>query len=302
MKIFAQCVTRVLTTKGLVTITATPENGRTELVDKFIVNKEGDLYWQNATWWDAHVNAGGHISEKDIKDMISAIPAWQLDMRSKGIPVMGSGMVYDVADSTIKCESFSIPDHWKRVAAIDIGISHDTAVVWSAYDGENDCIYIYDCYHADSGVPALHAHAINSKGNWIPVILPHDADNRERGSGMTVAQYYKEAGVNTAYDTFYNPIGMDGKKNNFVEPGIMEIRERMMTGRLKVFDHCSRVFEEKAKYHRDNGRIAKVFDDTMDAMRYSALSVTHRGVSKSEAGQGFSSAYSDNIERWNQSY
>lgn len=302
MNIFTQCVTRTLTTQGLVTLTATPENGRTELVDKFMVNKDGDLYWQNATWWDAHENVGGHISDQDIKDMLSAIPGWQLEMRSKGIPIMGSGMIYDVADQTIRCESFTIPDHWKRCAAVDIGISHDTAVVWTTYDPENDCIYVYDCYHADSGVPALHAHAINAKGNWIPVILPHDADNRERGSGMTVAQYYRDAGVNTQYDTFYNPIGMDGKKNNFVETGLMEIRERMMTGRFKVFDHCHRVFEEKARYHRDSGKIVKVFDDTMDAMRYSAMSVTHRGISKNEAGLGFSSAHQDNISRWNSAY
>lgn len=297
MNIFSQCVTRTLTTKGLVVLTATPENGRTELVDKFMVNKEGDLYWQNATWWDAP-----HITEKDIKDMLAAIPDWQVQMRSRGEPVMGSGLIYDVSDEQIRCESFPIPDHWRRIAGVDIGITHDTAVVWSAYDPDGDVVYIYDAYHADGGVPALHAHAINARGNWIPVVLPHDSQNMERGSGMSVAQYYINAGVNAKHETFYNKIGMDGKKNNFVEPGIMEIRERMKTGRFKVFNHCHRVFEEKARYHRTEGKIVKTFDDTMDAMRYSAMSVTHRGVSKNDANHGYTSAYNDNISRWNSSY
>lgn len=312
LKIFAQCVTRTLTTKGMVTITATPENGRTPLVDKFMLqdkknNKieddDGDveidnaqLYWQQATWWDAP-----HISEKDIKEMLAAIPAWQHEMRSKGIPMMGSGMVYEVADEDIKCTPFEIPNHWPQICAMDIGFDHDTAAVWTAYDEAHDTIYVTDCYAMEGGVPSLHATAINARGKWIPVVLPHDAQNTERGSGMSVARYYEEAGVNALVEPFYNPIDWDGKKNRFVEPGLMNIRERMLTGRFKVFANCEKVFEEKGKYHRKEGRIVKKEDDTMDAMRYSALSVTHRGVAKRSSGYS-SSAYEDNWKHYNDPY
>lgn len=308
MRIFSQCVTRTLTTKGLVTITATPENGLTELVDKFMKG-EGDedtgaLYFQNATWWDAHENLGGHISDKDIAVMSSGIPKWQLDMRSKGLPLLGSGLIYDVADDPIRCRPFDIPDTWKRCCAIDIGIDHPTAAVWSAYDANTDTIYVYDCYKESGFTPAYHAPAINGRGMWIPVILPHDADNTEKGSGMSVAQFYRNAGVNVAFEKFHNPIGHDGKQNFFVEPGITDIRERMMSGRFKIFDidATAALFEEKARYHRKEGKIVKENDDLMDAMRYSVMSVTHRGVSKRDAGEGYSAAYKDNIARWNQSY
>ena len=294
LEIFAQCVTRTATTGGLVTITATPENGLTKLVDQFMKNEKGKLYFQNATWDDAP-----HLTEAVKAELLASIPEWQHEMRSRGIPMMGEGLVYDVAESDIAIDPFEIPSHWKRVCAVDIGIAHDTAAVWTAYDGATDTIYIYDAYHAKAGVPSLHATAINARGNWIPVVLPHDADNTERGSGKSVAQYYREAGVNALLETFYNPVDWDGKKHNLVEPGIVEMTQRMKTGRLKVFKTCGRFFEEMRRYHRKDGRIVKTFDDMMDAARYSALSVKGRGISAGEGAEGFNSSFND---QWNQNF
>ena len=93
-------------------------------------------------------------------------------MRSRGLPVMGEGLVYSVSESDIACEPFEIPSHWRRVCGIDVGISHDTAAVWTAYDASTDTMYIYDCYSANADVPAIHATAINARGKWIPCVLP----------------------------------------------------------------------------------------------------------------------------------
>lgn len=49
-QIYAQCVTRTATTGGLVTFTATPENGLTKVIDLFMKDTSGMLYFQNATW------------------------------------------------------------------------------------------------------------------------------------------------------------------------------------------------------------------------------------------------------------
>lgn len=288
LEIYSQCVTRTATTGGLVTITATPENGLTKLVDLFMKNDKGMLYFQNATWDDAP-----HLTEAVKAELLASIPEWQHEMRSRGIPMMGEGLIYDVAESDIAIDPFEVPSHWQRLCAVDIGIAHDTAAVWSAYDASTDTIYIYDAYHAKAGVPALHATAINARGTWIPVVLPHDADNTERGSGRSVAQYYREAGVNVLMETFYNPVDWDGKKHNLVEPGLVEMTQRMKTGRLKVFKSCGRFFEEMRRYHRKDGRIVKTFDDTMDAARYSALSVKGRGISAGEGAAGYNASYND---------
>lgn len=295
-EIYAQCVTRTATTNGSVTITATPEHGLTKLVEMFMNDKSGSLYWQNATWDDAP-----HITPERKKQLLDAIPEWQHDMRSRGIPILGSGLVYPISESDVRVDPFAIPSHWPRVCAMDIGISHDTAATWSAYDKETDTIYVYDHYSANAGVPAVHSMAINKRGAWIPVILPHDADNVERGSGKTVGSYYKDAGVNVAYETFYNPIGTDGKKNNFVEPGILELTQRMQTGRLKIFSTCHKIFEEMRKYHRKDGKIVKSDDDSVDAMRYSVMSVMHRGKSENDVA-GINSTYDANWENFSNNY
>ncbi|MCS5736640.1 phage terminase large subunit family protein, partial [Herbiconiux daphne] len=233
------------------------------------------------------------------KELLASIPSWQHEMRSRGIPMMGEGLIYDIPETAITVPPIEIPQHWRRCCAIDVGINHPTAAVWTAYDAATDTVYVYDVYCEKGGVPSQHGTAINARGNWIPVILPHDADNTEKGSGKSVAQYYREAGVNVMPETFYNPITWDGKKHNFVEPGIMDMLQRMKTGRLKVFATCGRFFEEMRRYHRKDGKIHKEYDDVMDAARYSALSVATRGISQGESEMGFNTAYKD---QWNSYY
>ena len=50
-----------------------------------------------------------------------------------------------------------------------------------------------------------------------------------------------------------------------------DLRDRMMTGRFKVFDHCSEWFEEFRQYYRKDGRIVKAHDDLLDATRYGVM-------------------------------
>ena len=51
------------------------------------------------------------------------------------------------------------------------------------------------------------------------------------------------------------------------EAGVIDMLERMQTGRLKVFSGCSAWLEEFRMYHRLNGKIVKEMDDLMSATR-----------------------------------
>lgn len=282
LALYEQALTRTTTTKGKIVITATPENGLTPLVKMFMQDQSGELYFQNATWDDV-----SHISDEDKRIMLASIPKWKHDLRTKGIPVLGEGMVYSTECplDDILCEPFEIPESWRKVCGIDVGYTHDTAVVWSAYDSNTDTIYVYDCYSAAGGTPSLHSHAIRSRGDWIPVVLPHDADNTERGSGQSVAHFYRQAGVNTLTETFYNPLDLTGgAMNNFVMIGIQDILQRMNTGRFKIFKtgNTKPLMNEIMTYQFKDGKIKKIDDDLVDAMRYSAMSVVFRGKSKEQ--------------------
>jgi phage terminase large subunit-like protein len=273
--IYPQCLTRTATGNdgegGYVALTLTPENGMTELVAQFQDNPASGQFLQNVTWDDAP-----HLNEATKEQLLEAIPEYQRKMRSMGIPVLGEGMVFPISEEVVKCESFEIPPHFKKLAAVDFGITHPTTCVWTAYNPDNDTIYVYEIYKCEGEVPAVHASAIKARGKDIPVVYPHDGDNTEKGTGQTLAQMYMNAGVKMN-NRFTNADG-----TNHVEPGLMEMLERFRTGRLKVFDNLKPWFDEFRRYHRKNGKIHKDFDDLMDATRYAAISVTRFGLNEVE--------------------
>ena len=273
--IYPQCLTRTATGNdgkgGYLVATMTPENGMTELVSQFMDNPQKGQYLQNVTWEDAP-----HITSETKDQLLAAIPEYQREMRSRGVPILGEGMVFPIAEEAIKEEPFEIPKHYKKLCAIDFGITHPTTVVWSAYNPDTDTIYIYDAYKKEGEIPAVHAAVIKSRGKSIPMIYPHDGDSTEKGSGKTLAEMYLESGV-LMIGKFTNADG-----TNYVEPGLMEMLERFRTGRLRVFSNLTQWFEEFRRYHRKKGKIHKDFDDLMDATRYAAVSVTRFGQNESE--------------------
>jgi uncharacterized membrane protein YgcG len=112
---------------------------------------------------------------------------------------------------------------------------------------------------------AVHAEAIKRRGAY-PVSWPHDAGSREAGSGATVAAIYKQHGVAMLPERATFPDG-----GYSVEAGLLEMTERMQTGRLKVFSHLREWFEEFQLYHRKNGQVVKLQDDLMSATRYALM-------------------------------
>lgn len=56
----------------------------------------------------------------------------------------------------------------------------------------------------------------------------------------------------------------------------MEIRDLMLKGKFKVFSGQRDLLDEFLQYHRDeNGRIVKVGDDLLDAVRYAYMMRRH---------------------------
>jgi hypothetical protein len=58
---------------------------------------------------------------------------------------------------------------------------------------------------------------------------------------------------------------------NGLEAGVLEMLDRMKTGRLKVFSHLADWFEEFRLYHRKDGLIVKKNDDLLSATRYAMM-------------------------------
>ena len=269
--IYSQALTRTADKGGIVFMTFTPEQGMTETVAQFINNiKDGQALIQ-ATWDDAP-----HMTDTVRKQILQALPPHERKMREKGIPVLGSGLVFPLPEEDLLCDPIDIPDHWPRLCGIDFGWDHPTAVTWIAWDRDSDVVYVYDSYSLRQETVPVHASAINARGKWIPVIWPMDGRQADKGSGKNLTEQYRKESVNMLREHFSNPPsqGMkEGTGGNSVEAGIMQMLTRFQTKRLKIFKNQGKLLEELRMYHRKDGKIVPIHDDVISALRYCVMSL-----------------------------
>lgn len=274
-EIFTQCITRTATTGGYTYLTFTPEHGMTDLVKDFMYNRKAGQFLIQATWEDAP-----HLNDAVKEQLLSVYTAAERAMRSEGVPTLGTGIVFPIAEQMITVEPFQIPPHWFKLIGIDLGFDHPNGVACVAWDQENDTIYLYDEYSERGDRISEHARAIFDKGgSIIPVIVPHDCFKHEAQSGKLFLDLYANHGLNVIRQPFTNPVGSDGKPTGRnVEFGVNWMLNRMQMGKFKVFKTCSKFLQEMKIYHREDGKIIDRDDDMISACRYASLSIQRFGV------------------------
>jgi phage terminase large subunit-like protein len=271
--IYSEALTRTNATNGLVFVTFTPLLGMSDVVKRFLLEKPEGAAVTNMTIEDAE-----HYTPEQRAAIIASYPEHEREARAKGIPILGSGRVFPIVEEGIKVNAFPIPPHWARIVGLDFGIDHPTAAAWLAWDRDSDTIYVTDAYRVKDQSIAIHAASIRAKGDWIPVAWPHDGLQRDKGSGLQLADQYRSQGLAMLRQRATFDDGTSG-----VEAGIAEMLTRMQTMRLKVFSHLADWFEEFRLYHRKDGIIVKDGDDLMAATRY-ALMMRRYARTHEEAG------------------
>lgn len=264
--IYPQVLTRTATGDrgrgGRGILTFTPENGRTDLVIGFMDSPSSAQTCMNVGWDDAP-----HLSEKVKEDLLASFPPHQRDMRTKGIPMLGHGRIYDFGEEFITCDPFPIPEHWAVIDGMDFGWDHPQAHIQLAIDLDNDAYYVTRAWKASKTSPAEAWGAVNKWAKDIPTAWPQDGLQTEKGSGLQQKEYYEDAGFKMLNDPAQWP-----DKSRSVEAGLFEIYDLMRTGRFKVFRGLRDWFEEYNFYHRDEkGKIVKTRDDLLDATRYAYM-------------------------------
>ena len=277
--IYPQVLTRTATGDkgrgGRGILTFTPENGRTELVVQFMDKPAPGQHIQRATWDDAK-----HLSESVKNDLLASYPEWQRDMRTKGLPLLGAGLIFDFSDDDIKVPPFECPPHWWVVNGMDFGWDHPQAHVQLWHDRDSDIIYVAQAWKKSKVTPSTVWGSIKQWAANVPTAWPHDGLQTEKGSGEQQKKAYSDAGWQMMPDHATWQAGGNG-----VEIGLVELYERMTTGRFKVFSHLSDWFEEKLNYHRDeNGNIVKINDDLLAATRYAYMMRRYAKQRKDIAG------------------
>ncbi|NRA79342.1 MAG: DNA packaging protein [Pseudoalteromonas sp.] len=264
--IYPQVLTRTATGDqgrgGRGILTFTPENGRTELVVKFMDEPGKSQYFMQKGWDDAP-----HLSEEIKESLLESFPVHQRDMRTKGTPMLGHGRIYDVSESFITCDSFDIPKHFYVINGLDFGWDHPQSHIQLAWDRDQDIFYITRALKVRQTSPDEAWGSVKQWAADVPTSWPLDGLQTEKGSGKQQKEYYEEAGFNMLDERATWEDGSNG-----VEAGLYEIRDLMRKGKFKIFAGLRDVFDEILQYHRDDrGKIVKKRDDLLDAIRYAYM-------------------------------
>ena len=158
--IYSEGLTRTNETGGIVFITFTPLDGVTEVVRRFLHEKNEDRHVTQATIDDAP-----HFSAEDRKRIVASYLPHEAEARVKGIPVLGSGRIFPIPEESISIEPLvSIPKHWPRIGGLDFGFEHPAAAVELAWDRDTDTVYVTRAWREKHTTPVLHAAALRSLG------------------------------------------------------------------------------------------------------------------------------------------
>ncbi len=264
ISIYTECLLRTTPIEGAATprdgllmLTFTPLQGMSDTVLQFLPDgafpegpQTGSQYVVQAGWDDVP-----HLSQATKDEMLAAMPPYQRDARTRGLPLLGAGAIYPVPEDDWLVDPFDLPAHWLRAYALDVGWRR-TAALWGAYDRETDCWTLYHEHYVGEQQPTLHAAAIRAPGAWIPGLIDPAARGRSQVDGEALLDLYTDLGLHLEpYD-------------NAVEAGIYGVWERLSTNRLKVFRSLSNYRKEQKLYRRDEkGHVVKKDDHLMDCAR-----------------------------------
>ncbi len=240
-------------------MTFTPLKGRSSVVMRFLEEQSPDRGTVMMTIDDAE-----HIPQEEKDRIIAGYLPHEREARARGIPMIGSGRIFQTPEEALVEPPLEyIPGHWPKIWGIDFGIDHPFAAVLLIWDRDNDVIHIHQALRVSGQLPIMHAAAMKPIGAGVPVAWPHDGHVREKTSGESIKDVYKRHDLWMLAEHATWPDG-----GISTEAGILEMRERMETGRFKVARQLNEWFEEYRFYHRKaDGQINKIKDDLLSATR-----------------------------------
>lgn len=218
---------------------------------------DASKYYVTAGWDDAP-----HLDEKTKRELEQNTPPHLRAARMNGEPSLGAGAVYPVNPDDFRVQPFAVPAHWRRGYGLDVGWNR-TAAVWGAYDQDADTLYLISEHYRGQAEPSIHADAIKARGIWQPGFIDPASQGASQIDGKRLIDEYRKFSLKLQ------------TADNAVEAGIMEIYQRLSTGRMRVFSTLQNWFDEYRFYIRDEktGKVKKTNDHLMDATRYLAMSI-----------------------------
>ncbi len=209
----------------------------------------------SATWDDV-----AHLTEDSKRSLFEGVPPHQRDARSKGVPQLGSGAIYPIAESEIVIDPFPVPDFWPRGGGLDVGWNRTAGIV-GARDPETGKIFLVAEHYVAHAEASENVRALKKFGEWLPWVIDPAARGRSQVDGRQLLQNYLDLGLDVE------------PADNSVESGVWLVWQLLVANQLKVFKSLANWLTEFRLYRRDdNGKIVKKLDHLQDATRYLMVS------------------------------
>lgn len=269
---YGQALARILTRNGMIMVSATPEHGRTLIVNRFL-NKT-----HKTTWFIyASIREAEHMDEATREEIIGAYPEHEKKYRIEGIPEWGSGQIYKCPESKLRTLPYDIwSQRIRLLCGMDVGIgASKTALCFLAWIENTKTVVLWGSWRGShqtaDEVLIQWQRKCRFAGRTIPVAWPHDI-KRKLQTGGSVLEYYEELGMDML------PVwAADEDEHLDVNYQCDRISQIMFEGRFQIFDTPENqpIFEELRSYYRDKeNKVPKSGEqqwDDMDAMRYGTI-------------------------------
>ena len=287
---YSETITRTMTTNGKNVLGFTALDGVTPLVAHLLPQYAAEAMPEDEdNTRRAHVFIGwddvpyAHLSKERREQMAKSYLPHERQARMKGIPSIGTGLVYPVGEEQFVVEAeeamrawkgASPPRYWPRLFAGDPGGTPGgdgrTAALWCAYDSDADVLWAYVEYYERYAPISSHVHSWARKGDWIPAILDPAGANITDGKGVYSEYTQTMRQINKDWPVF--------KADKRFSLGRAELYDRMTSGRFKVLSTLRNLLAEHRSYViNDKGQFVGACH-LLDCARYIAQGVGHASL------------------------
>ena len=183
--IYTEGLTRTNVGANPVWMTFTPLQGVSTVVKRFLHEKSDDRHQGRD---DDRRRCALHRRRK--KKIIASYPAHELEARTKGIPILGSGRIFPVAED-LSPSSTGTSRPLAPIGGLDFGWTHPIAAVELVQDRDTDTIYVTRTHRC---IGSLANHAGRSPRPWgnLRWAWPRDGSRETlEGAGIALAEQYQ---------------------------------------------------------------------------------------------------------------
>jgi len=292
-KYFFQQIPRIVTRKGSIVVSATPEHGAKKMAvikhfrDEPLFDSEGNptSYYEFISIYELEKDG---IPHKELLDRELGYPAFERPFRVYGRPMYGAGILYKTSNHLLKITRNELPDprNCRHIIGLDWGLADFGAMVFMMAEINSNKWYVWRV-HKFKGMSARQVAyryilpVYDEFNIQIPVAWDHGASQKDF-SGESVRNEMRECGVNMLKTRSYNAFMTNNQNSRAPLEGIKECSRMMEEAKLFVLTQeefgdteMQSWWDEKSDFSlTEDGEIIKRKEarfDVMDAFRHAVI-------------------------------